>query len=343
MSLIVKIYKKMGDFTLNVNFSTENEIFALLGASGCGKSMTLKCIAGIEKPDSGQIILDDEILFDSVKKINLPPQKRKVGYLFQDYALFNTMTVEKNIESALDSKEKSNVYFYCKAYHLEGLEKLYPEQLSGGQKQRVAMARMMAAKPKVIMLDEPFSALDSYLREKMMWEMKAVLDQLRIPVLFVSHDRNEVYAMSNRVTLIDQGHSLETMEKNSFFHNPKTISAAVLSGCKNISKVKRLNDHHYMAQEWNTIIYCEEVLEDIAAVGIRAHDFDLNSESSNVFTIDQYRLSEDLFEWNVFFQTDSGSGELLWKISKNMMTQEILKEFPAKVFVQSDRILFLKE
>jgi len=149
--------------------------------------------------------------------------------------------------------------------------------------------------------------------------------------------------MSNRVTLIDQGHSLETMEKNSFFHNPKTITAAVLSGCKNISKVKRLDDHHYMAQEWNTIIYCEEVLADIAAVGIRAHDFDLNSESCNVFTINQYRLSEDLFEWNIFFKTSLGSSELLWKINKRMMTQEIIKEFPSKIYVQMDRILFLIE
>ena len=343
MSLIVDIYKKMGDFTLNVQFQSENEIFALLGASGCGKSMTLKCIAGIEEPDSGQIILDDIILFDSKKKINLPPQKRRAGYLFQDYALFNTMSVKKNIEAAMNFGEKKNADEYIRAYHLDGLENLYPNQLSGGQKQRAAMARMMAANPRLIMLDEPFSALDSFLREKMMWEMKALLDQQKIPVLFVSHDRNEVYAMSNRVTLIDKGHSLETMEKKEFFHSPSSITAAVLSGCKNISTIERLDEHSYLAREWNTVISGQKIPKDIVAVGIRAHDFQLTTESQNIFTIDQYRISEDLFEWNIFFKTSPESEELVWKVSKNVLTPEILNHFPKTVSVHEESILFLKK
>ena len=146
MSLYVDIEKRLGGFHLRVRFQTENEATALLGASGCGKSMTLKCIAGIVTPDRGRIVLNDRILFDSDKKINLPPQQRKLGYLFQNYALFPNMTVEKNILCGIrsrDKREKAAVLEDAlRRFRLEGLEKRYPAQLSGGQQQRVALARI---------------------------------------------------------------------------------------------------------------------------------------------------------------------------------------------------------
>ena len=156
MAIEVAIKKKIGNFCLDVAFSAGEEMFALLGASGCGKSMTLKCIAGIETPDEGKIILNGRTLFDSEKKINLIPQKRKVGYMFQDYALFPNMNVEKNIMAGMGRKpQKEIVQDYIRRFRLEGLEHHLPRQLSGGQKQRVALARMMASQPEILLLDEP--------------------------------------------------------------------------------------------------------------------------------------------------------------------------------------------
>lgn len=163
MALQVKITKKLANFTLDVDFSVEQEIFALLGASGCGKSMTLKCIAGIEQPDEGVIVLNGRTLFDSARKINLPPQKRQIGYMFQDYALFPNMTVLQNVMAGMGRRpSREQAQEYLRQFHIEELEQQYPTRLSGGQKQRVAMARMLAARPEVILLDEPFSALDSH-------------------------------------------------------------------------------------------------------------------------------------------------------------------------------------
>lgn len=175
MSLFVEIEKQLGNFHLDVRFQAETETLALLGASGCGKSMTLKCIAGIMTPDRGRIVLNGRVLFDSEARIDLPPQQRRVGYLFQNYALFPTMTVEKNILCGIRSGSKAEKAAALSAtlhrFRLEGLEKRYPAQLSGGQQQRVALARILCSQPEVILLDEPFSALDSYLK----WDLELKL------------------------------------------------------------------------------------------------------------------------------------------------------------------------
>ena len=175
MGLTVNIKRKHGEFKLDIQFQSESKRIGILGASGCGKSMTLKSIAGIETPDAGKIQIGDAVLFDSEKKINLKPQKRNVGYLFQNYALFPTMTVAKNIETGLKgSKEEKQkrVQEMIEKFQLHGLENRLPGQLSGGQQQRVALARIMAYEPDVIMLDEPFSALDVFLKDRLQQELK---------------------------------------------------------------------------------------------------------------------------------------------------------------------------
>ena len=169
MAIDVKILKKWGEFCLDIRFQSQSKRIGILGASGSGKSMTLKSIAGIETPDSGYIEIDGNILFDKETKINLKPQKRKVGYLFQNYALFPTMTVEQNIAAGLKGKKpvlRRRVGEMVRKFGLTGLENRYPHQLSGGQQQRTALARIMAYEPKVILLDEPFSALDMYLKDR---------------------------------------------------------------------------------------------------------------------------------------------------------------------------------
>lgn len=208
MSLYVKIFKHLAEFDLDVEFEVNQKVMGLMGASGSGKSMTLKCIAGIETPDKGKIILNDKVLFDSEKKINIPIQKRNVGYLFQNYALFPNMSVHDNIMCGLkahkisDMEEKIDTVL--KQFHITELKERYPNQLSGGQKQRVALARLVAYDPDVLLFDEPFSALDEDLKEGLMKELKSVLSVDK-PVIFVSHNKEEVQYLCEHKYKIKQG------------------------------------------------------------------------------------------------------------------------------------------
>ncbi len=193
--LEVQIYKKLAEFDLDVSFQVNDNILGLMGASGSGKSMTLKCIAGIETPDQGRIVLNDRVLFDSEKKINVPIQKRNVGYMFQSYALFPNMDVYENISVGLRARKVKDVDIVVrkvmKRFQISELASRYPKQLSGGQRQRVALARLMAYEPDVLLLDEPFSALDEDLKEDLLRELKSEL-QISKPVVFVSHNKEEV-------------------------------------------------------------------------------------------------------------------------------------------------------
>ena len=177
MALSVEIRKKLGNFQLDVQFESSRSPLALLGASGCGKSVTLRCIAGILTPDEGRIVLDGVTLFDSATGINLPPQKRQVGYLFQQYALFPHMTVRRNIAAAVrESSRRAEITSdLLRRFRLEDAAEQKPAQLSGGQQQRCALARILASDPKLILLDEPFSALDGYLKTQLELELTDML------------------------------------------------------------------------------------------------------------------------------------------------------------------------
>lgn len=347
MSLKVNIKKKFGSFYLDVAFETERGVFAILGASGCGKSMTLKCIAGIETPDEGRIELNGRVLFDSAKKINLTPQKRRVGYMFQDYALFPNMTVEQNIKVGMGKcPDEEKVKSYIRRFRLEGLEKHYPTQLSGGQKQRVAMARMLASEPDILLLDEPFSALDSYLKWELEQEMRDMLAEVEKPVLFVSHNRDEVYRLCNMVSCIDHGKMEVIEETKEFFHNPKTKTAAVLSGCKNISAVEIVDNSHIKALDWGITLCVPEIPKDTKAVGIRAHSFyPVDAEpvqDINILRIEEYRIIEDTFEWNISFRPSKESGWLQWKIAKTEQ-EDSPGPIPSGLAVDAKDILLLRD
>ena len=206
--LEVQIYKKLAEFDLDVSFQVNDNILGLMGASGSGKSMTLKCIAGIETPDHGRIVLNNRVLFDSEKKINVLIQKRNVGYMFQSYALFPNMNVYENISVGLKARKVKDVDIVVQKvmqqFRIRELASRYPKQLSGGQRQRVALARLMAYEPDVLLLDEPFSALDEDLKEDLLRELKSEL-QISKPVIFVSHDKEEVNYLCDLNYKIKQG------------------------------------------------------------------------------------------------------------------------------------------
>ncbi len=276
--LSVDIKKRLGNFRLNVQFETGDGILALLGASGCGKSMTLKCIAGVETPDEGRIVLNDRVLFNSKQRVNLPPQQRRVGYLFQNLALFPQMTVRQNIGAGVRSKDKEEreriIDEKIRSFYLTGLDHKYPSQLSGGQQQRVALARMLASEPEAVLLDEPFSALDSYLRWQLEQELFAVLEPFGGASVYVSHNRDEAYRLCNTVCLIDNGMSQGVTDLKSLLEHPQTLSAALLAGVKNFSRAKWLDHNRILAIDWAAELDCTNTIpEDIALIGVHAHRF----------------------------------------------------------------------
>ena len=235
MRLVVDIQKKLDNMTLYAKFTIQQEVLSLFGISGSGKSMILKCIAGLETPDRGKIILDDRVLFDSEQGINLKPQDRKVGYMFQNYALFPNLTVEKNIGLAIPKSERKHIVAqYIRQFQLEGLDKKKPTRLSGGQQQRVALARMLAAKPQLILLDEPFSALDQQLAWQLTRQMKNLLHGIACPVILVSHNREEVFQLSSRTVIVSNGRVSDLRDTKEMFRHPISKQEAALCGCENL-------------------------------------------------------------------------------------------------------------
>lgn len=275
MSIYVDIKKRLGSFNLSVQLEAENEVVGILGASGSGKSMTLRSIAGIVTPDSGEIVLNGKTLYSSAKKINLMPQQRKVGLMFQSYALFPNMTVAQNI--AVGIKDKTQrvklVKEYMELLRLQGLEQRYPSQLSGGQQQRVALARMLASSPDILLLDEPFSALDRHLRFSIEQEFVDALQRFNGTVLYVSHNVGEIYQYCKSAAVLAHGKVAEFSATQSLFHAPQTVEGARLTGYKNLSAIAKIDSHTIFAADWNLPFTLEdELTNDITFVGVREAD-----------------------------------------------------------------------
>ena len=271
MSLCVDIEKNLGAFHLRAQFEAQDGTTALLGASGCGKSVTLKCIAGIMTPDRGRIELGERVLFDSERKIDLPPQQRRVGYLFQQYALFPNMTVEQNILCGIRrehrAEKKALLAGKIRMFRLEGLEKKHPAQLSGGQQQRVALARILSSEPEAILLDEPFSALDSYLKWNLELELADLLAGFGGPVLWVSHDLGECYRNCRRVCVMEDGKTGTVTGMDEMLRCPESISAARLAGCKNFFAAEEKNGAVYLP-EWDLTLPIDAKEKSFTTLGI---------------------------------------------------------------------------
>ena len=349
MAIEVRIHREFDDFKLDVQFQSGSRRIGILGASGCGKSLTLKSIAGIERPETGKIESAGKVFFDSAKKIWMPPQERNVGYLFQNYALFPTMTVEKNIGIALrcGKKEKEKkVRDMIDRFSLQGLEKKLPGQLSGGQQQRTALARIMIYEPDMILLDEPFSALDSYLKEQTQRECLELLQDYPGTVILVSHSRDEIYRFSEEVLVMDGGKAVIQKTVKELFEHPQKVAAAKLTGCKNIEEIVWKDGKHLYVPGWDMVIPAGMGnVGDAQAIGIRAHEFTTERTESDrelVFPVYKPEVKEDLFEYHVqFFTSERAKTPVVWKVSKKLWDVGE-KGVPKWLHLKREHILFLE-
>ena len=343
--LVCNIKKNFSGFALNVNIEAKRGVTALMGASGSGKSMTLRCIAGISKPDSGHIELNGRVLFDSEKKINLPPQKRNTGFLFQHYALFPNMTVLQNIMTGIKSKtnrEKQAAEF-AETFHIHSHLNKYPHQLSGGEKQRCAIARILVGSPDILMLDEPFAALDSHLRWELEMELSALLKSFSNPVLYVSHNRDEVYRLSDNIAVMNCGKNEPISEKKALFKNPASVQAARLTGCKNIAKAIAKGTR-ISVPDWG--IELDMAQSDVQYVGIRAN-YIVPASAANkpdiaaTFPFEIVNEIEDTFT-NILMVRKHGTNlpSIRWEMSKK--DRAALRNLPQELAFLREHILVLK-
>lgn len=349
MSLLVDVEKNFGAFKLKISFEAGRETLALLGASGCGKSMTLRCIAGIIKPDKGKIILNGVTLFDFEKKINLPPQKRNCGLMFQNYALFPQMTVEENILAGAvrfpKNLRREKLNDMLKIFELEDLRIHYPSQLSGGQQQRTALARMLISEPKVLMLDEPFSALDSHLRFQTEHEVRRVIKNFNGPVLLVSHDRDEVFRMSDKIAVMSGGCIDVIGSRHEVFTNPKTRTAAILTGCKNISRAEKISANEIYASDWGIKINLP-LKENTRFIGIRMHDIicaEKSHTAQNIFTCKISEIIENSFSFTLMLTAKDGHKKIGWEFTKEEFKKFNFKNDFVKISLPIENILQLTD
>ncbi len=348
--LEVNICRRLKQFDLDVRFTAGNGVLGILGPSGCGKSMTLKSIAGIAVPDSGQITLtvgeNRQIFYDSRQKIFVRPQKRRVGYLFQDYALFPNMTVAQNIAAGLGKgrDHRETVARMAKRFRLEGLEHRYPQTLSGGQQQRAALARIFAYGPQVLLLDEPFSAMDAFLRERLRLEMADMLKEYDGISILVTHDRDEAYQLCEHLLLLDEGRVLAAGPTKEVFANPRTVQAARLTGCKNISRIERLGDHRVRALDWDGLELLTEgfVGREVTHIGIRAHDLrpaggEYGKDVVNRIPVRNPDITEMPFEWYLTL-----ANGLWWKKEKTIHVHDSSHVVPEYLYVLPEAVLLLE-
>ena len=346
--LYADIHRIIDGFYLNVTMESDASRIGILGESGSGKSMTLKSIAGIEAVDSGHIEIGGRVLYDSASKVDLKPQKRNVGYMFQNYALFPTMTVLKNVMAGLGRATEEN---RCKAmdmlkrFRMDSYSDKLPGELSGGQQQRVALARIMVTEPDLILLDEPFSALDSYLRDRMQLEMLEMLKDYDGQAVMVSHSRDELYRFSEEMFVLSGGQIIRHGEPDAVFREPLNTAAAKLTGCKNLSTARRIDDHTVEAADWGITLKLDRtVAASVNNIGCRAHCFEpvWGERQENCVKCDVIRIDDLPFEKNYYIRSANGNEPLCWFVQGE--EQRIIEErgLPDYLKLTEDDILLLE-
>ncbi len=353
--LAVSIRKDLASFSLDVHLFAQQTL-GILGASGAGKSLLLRCIAGIETPDSGQIMLNGRVLFNSETGVNVPVRARRLGFLVQNYALFPHMTVAENIAFGLPeglsrAEIRAEISEQLGAVQLENLEHFYPHQLSGGQQQRIALARALASRPEALLLDEPFSALDTYLRSQLEQMMIARLSRYSGSTLLVTHNLEEAYRICQNLLVLDRGRAIAQDAKHKIFERPSSFRVAQLTGCKNFSQAVIRSDGQIDALDWNCTLKIEEKsfsIQRIQYVGIRAHQISFKTEINqpNSFPCWIVEASETPHRVTLFLKLhcppdESGHYHLQAELFKEKWLAIKSRPMPWNVCLQTDRLILM--
>lgn len=308
-TLEIDVEKSLDNFTLQVQFQAGRGAVGLLGASGAGKSMTLRLIAGVAVPDRGRIVLNGRTLFDSASGVHTPPARRRIGVVFQDYALFPHMTVAENIAFGLNElpevERRERVRQQLERMRISDLAMRYPGELSGGQRQRVAIARCMAIQPDALLLDEPFAALDPHLRRQMEGQLREALASYNGVVIFVTHDMEEAFRFCTELLVVDAGRVIASGPKHALFEQPRTVISARLTGCKNIVAARATDADRIAVDAWNcSLALAAPFSGSITHAGFRSHHFRFqqNAAGENIFPCWLVETSEAPHEMTLYLR-----------------------------------------
>jgi len=332
-----------GSFSLRVEFATQRERVGILGESGAGKSMTLRMVAGLETPVEGRIQFNGRALYDSAHGVNLPARERGAGFVFQQYALFPHRTVAENVGFGLEqlsrAEREARVRGLLARMHLEELAARYPRQLSGGQQQRVALARALATEPRILLLDEPLSALDFHLRGLVEKELLDTLADYRGLTLYVSHSLEDVYRLCEEILVLARGQVLAFGPKEEIFRHPPSAEVARLTGCKNISRARVVEGGAVEALDWGVRVRVRQPHGRAQYVGIRANHIAFADQPGgvNVFPCTLRESTETPFRRTLYLRLHGdggGGGQLQAEIQKERW--EEIKDRPMPWNVRLD-------
>ena len=354
-SLEVAAERRLDSFTLQVALTAGKGAVGLLGPSGAGKSMTLRIISGISTPDRGRITLNGRVLFDSETGQNLRASERKIGVVFQDYALFPHLSVFENVGFALNTlpkdERKRRVQQQLTSMHIAELANRYPHEISGGQRQRVAIARCMAMQPDALLLDEPFAALDPHLRRQTEEQLRETLAQFNGVVIFVTHDMEEAFRFCSDLLVLDHGAIIARGPKHDLFERPRSVAAARLTGCKNIAAAEPLADNHISVSAWDCDLLSNlPVSNRLTHIGYRSHQirFQQSTTTPNTFPCWLVSTSEAPHEMTLYLRLHAQPqpGEpphLQADIPKDLWQSLKTQPQPWRVTLDPARLLLLED
>ncbi len=321
--------------------------------------MLLRCIAGLESPDRGRIVLNNRVLFDGRKNLNLPARRRRVGMLFQHYALFPHFTLAENIGFGIshlpEQERRARILSLLRKTHIEGLENRYPREVSGGEQQRAALARALAIEPEALLLDEPLSALDTHLRSQVEAQLQEAFEEFRRPALLVTHNMEEAYRLGEQLLVLAKGKVAAFGPKEEIFLNPPSLEVARLTGCKNFSRVRAIDQHSMEALDWKCRLrVSREVAGGHGFAGIRAHHIQFveaqsgETDEDNVIPAWLARPSETPFRVTLYLRLHepaerSGEYHLQAEVTKENWAKLRGRPFPWQVRLPPDALFLLRE
>ena len=358
MPLEVQIAKDLPEFALDVSFTAGDAPLSILGSSGAGKTMLLRCIAGLERPGSGRIVLNGRILLDSKSRVQIPARERRVGMLFQHYALFPHRTLGENIAFGIRhlprEEQAGRIAVLLERTHISGLEHRYPREVSGGEQQRAALARALAVEPEALLLDEPLSALDTHLRSQMEAQLQETFAAYPRPSLLVTHNIEEAYRLSGQLLVLSRGRVAALGAKESIFRCPPSLEVARLTGCKNFSRTRGISENLVEALDWNCRLRVAPAARPPCYIGIRAHHIDfveppsLGALDENVFPCWLVRSSETPFRITLYLKLlgppdGSGAHHVQAEIFKEKWEGFRNRPFPWHVRFSPESLLLLPE